>query len=98
MVPGPASRSYGIAVARLAGVPEEVVGRARDLLRELEEGRGTEVRVPGARPVDTAGQLDLFSGAGGDLARDLAELDVDQMTPLEALAKLAEFRERVRRG
>ncbi len=98
VVPGPASRSYGIAVARLAGVPDEVVGRARDLLRELEEGRGAEARVPGARPVDAGGQLDLFSGPGGGLARDIAELDVDQMTPLEALAKLAEFRERVRRG
>ncbi len=95
VVPGPASRSYGIAVARLAGVPDEVVARARELLQRLEEGKGPEA-VPD-RSGATA-QLDLFNDPAASLQRELASLDVDAMTPLEALTRLNELRERARRA
>jgi len=95
VVPGPASRSYGIAVARLAGVPDEVVARARELLQQLEEGKGPEAAPS---PTPSSGQLDLFNDPAAALRKEIAGLDVDSMTPLEALTRLCELRERARRG
>lgn len=92
VVAGPASRSYGIAVARLAGVPQDVVARAKTLLQDLEDGKGPEV-AGSEEP-----QMDLFTEPASALRDDLAALDVDSMTPLEALTRLAELRERARRG
>jgi DNA mismatch repair protein MutS len=98
--PGGANRSYGIQVARLAGLPADVIVRAREILANLEGGEFDErgqPRLAGeavTRPVD-AGQLGLF---GGDAAPTPAEkatldalksLDLDRTTPLEALDVLA---------
>jgi len=96
VVPGPASRSYGIAVARLAGVPDEVVTRAKGLLQQLEEGEGPSARADARTSAPTA-QLDLFHDSASALRRELAGIDVDSMTPLDALARLNELRERARR-
>jgi len=96
VVPGPASRSYGIAVARLAGVPDEVVARARELLRNLETGEGPEVR-PARGGGEPSPQLDLFCRSAEDVIEELAGLDLDSMTPLDALTRLHELRERARR-
>lgn len=87
VVAGPASRSYGVEVARLAGVPPSVVERARVLLRQLEAGEPASQR----RVEPRAAQLDLFAGADTRLRRDLAALDPDRMTPLEALAALSQL-------
>ena len=97
LVPGGANRSYGVAVARLAGVPAIVLARARALLADLEHGRalpsGEHARV---RPVDASGrvQLELFGGAAGPSAVEstLAELDVEQLTPMDALLALARLK------
>ena len=97
VVPGPASRSYGIAVARLAGVPAEVVERARGLLHQLEAGKGPAEIAGCEEPRPVAGQLDLFGDASAALRRELAALDVDAMTPLEALTRLHALVERARR-
>ncbi|MFN8737904.1 MAG: DNA mismatch repair protein MutS, partial [Betaproteobacteria bacterium] len=88
---GPASRSYGLAVAQLAGVNAAVVRRARALLTQLEE------RAAGTRP-----QLDLFAAGAAPAAAEvephdplrerLAELDVDALAPREALALLYELK------
>ncbi len=91
--PGGSDRSYGVHVARLAGLPPEVVGRAGQILRELENGPhgigGREARVA-ERSRD---QLSLFVAAPPSPALErLAELDLDRMTPLEALSTLAELR------
>ena len=92
--PGGADRSYGIDVGRLAGLPAEVIARARALLAILEGEQivaalsGRSASKPFAqRPVD---QLALFSTAEIHpvLAR-LREMDTNSMTPLEALATLA---------
>ena len=99
VVPGPASRSFGVAVARLAGVPEPVVKRARDLLGILEKGGS-----PGGGQREAVGateggrdQLELFaSAAGGDFRSELAGIDVDRLTPLEALQKLHDLARRAR--
>ncbi|HYM15455.1 MAG TPA: DNA mismatch repair protein MutS [Dehalococcoidia bacterium] len=91
IVPGGADRSYGVHVAELAGLPKAVVLRAREVLRELESAE----RGSGA---NQAPQLSLFAATPPDdgLRRDLAGIDVDSMSPLEALTTLYELRNRAR--
>ena len=89
VVDGPASRSYGIAVARLAGVPDPVVARARELLRNLESGAGpggSEGVAAGA--LEATNQIELFGRSEETLRDAVAGIDVDSMTPLEALNRL----------
>ncbi|MDJ0521664.1 MAG: DNA mismatch repair protein MutS [Planctomycetota bacterium] len=100
---GATDRSYGIHVARLAGVPEAVVERARGILKGLEGDRDATVDritfgdAPAPQAHDT--QLGLFMPAPPDpVVEELAQLDVDQMTPVEALQKLDELRKRARRS
>jgi DNA mismatch repair protein MutS len=91
--PGGSDRSYGVHVARLAGLPPEVVGRAAQILRELENGpygTGSREAVVAERARD---QLSLFERAPTSPALErLAQLDPNRMTPLEALSALAELR------
>jgi DNA mismatch repair protein MutS len=91
IVDGPASRSYGVEVARLAGVPGPVVTRARALLAQLERGDGPGLgRDDGvARDGPRGGQLALFPSADEQLRREVARLDPERMTPVEAIAVLA---------
>lgn len=98
VVAGAADRSYGIYVARLAGVPRAVTRRAEELLRELESNerrpRGREAR----RPLGTAegvNQLPLF-GEPDPVIEELKGLDVLALSPLEALTKLFELQQRTR--
>ncbi len=91
ILPGGADRSYGVHVARLAGLPRPVVQRAEELLAALENGAGEkEAARPGAP------QLALFAGADEGLREDLAALEPDGMTPLEALRVLYDLAERAR--
>src|SRR5207247_810016 len=85
IVPRPAPRSYGVEVARLAGVPETVVARARALLAGLETGQGPV----GRGPEPPAAQLSLFSAGEERIRRELAAVDPERLTPLEAVAVLA---------
>jgi DNA mismatch repair protein MutS len=100
IVPGRSDRSYGIQVARLAGLPRPVVERAREILSALERDeltRGGRPSVSGTRS-DPQRQLGLFqapSAADDSLRQRLAAVDVDRMTPLEALALLAELKKDV---
>jgi DNA mismatch repair protein MutS len=89
VVPGPADRSYGIHVAKLAGVPTPVCTRAQEVLRQLErqELKVLEAAAPGPPPR----QLPLFP-AEDTLAARLRALDLDRVTPLEALSTLAELK------
>src|SRR5207244_8434352 len=75
IVPGPASRSYGVEVARLAGVPEPVVARARELLLGLEAGRGPVAPAP----EPPAGQLAPFASGAERLRRELATIDPERL-------------------
>ncbi|HLY37455.1 MAG TPA: DNA mismatch repair protein MutS, partial [Candidatus Binatia bacterium] len=93
VVPGPAPRSYGVEVARLAGVPESVVARARALLAGLEAGRDPAARVASAAPA----QLALFDAGEDRLRRELAALDPERLTPIDALGVLARLVETARR-
>ena len=97
ILPGRSDRSYGIQVARLAGLPASVVDRARDILSGLEQdelarGGRPSVTESGRTPAE---QLPLFAPvpAGDDrVAARLRALDVDRCTPLEALTLLAELK------
>jgi DNA mismatch repair protein MutS len=96
ILPGGADRSYGIHVAQLAGMPRPVIQRAQEVLSELEEGRDRRDRLPRRRaPREAAVQLSLL-GANHALLEELASLDVDGLTPFQAITKLYELRERAR--
>jgi DNA mismatch repair protein MutS len=86
---GSSEHSYGVAVARLAGVPEPVLRRAREVLASLE----LKQRAPEGGPGATEPQMDLFnarsSPAHAELLERLAGLDPDQLTPLQALQELS---------
>jgi DNA mismatch repair protein MutS len=89
--PGGTDRSYGVHVGRLAGLPTTVVERATAILRTLERGR----RV--AAPAEPADQLALFAAAAEHpLLAELRTLDVDGLTPREALEALARLVERAK--
>ncbi len=91
--PGAADRSYGIEVAKLAGLPNEVVVRAREVLAEHEssEHRLSGHLTPGSAPERPA-QLTIFTPLSQPVLEKLREADLDRMTPLEALNLLAELK------
>jgi DNA mismatch repair protein MutS len=96
IVPGRSDRSYGIQVARLAGLPASVIARAREILGALERDeltRGGRPSVSGTAS-DPQRQLALFQAPAADDAvrKKLAAIDVDHMTPMEALSLLAELK------
>ncbi len=91
--PGGADRSYGIQVARLAGLPASLLARAREVLGELELHRPLEVDGPAPAQLD----LGLPASPPHPVLDELALLDVDGLTPREALSKLAELQQRASR-
>jgi DNA mismatch repair protein MutS len=99
IVKGGASHSYGIQVARLAGLPEAVIARAREVLRNLEAGEFEAGAPRLAKSKRTAAppppQLGLFDRSDDPLRRRLEEIDVAVLTPLEALNRLDELKKMV---
>jgi DNA mismatch repair protein MutS len=93
--PGAADRSYGIEVAKLAGLPNEVITRAREVLAEHEsaERQLTEHLSPGAAPPAT--QLTIFTPLSQPVLEKLREVDLNRLTPLEALNLLAELKKEI---
>ena len=98
VVPGGADRSYGIEVGRLAGLPPVVLNRARKLLSryEAESGQGQRGSSGGAAQISSQ-QLGLFAPAH-PLMDELANMNPDSMTPLEALTELNRLVTRARQG
>ena len=93
IVPGGADRSYGVHVARLAGMPPGVVNRAWEVLDDMEARHGAgQVGTGRGNPSQ---QLSLFA-PGQDLTDTVKSLDLSSMTPIEALNKLYELQERAR--
>lgn len=101
LVPGGTSRSYGIQVARIAGVPEDVLERAKEILENLEgENPDASGRVFPARSFSKKGrgdmvQLNLFGDFDRFIVERIQKLNIDAMTPLEALVELNKLKEYV---
>ena len=101
LVPGGTSRSYGIQVARIAGVPEEVLKRAKEILDNLEgedvdeAGRPLLARTFPKKKGEEMVQLSLFGSGDNHLLERIRKLDIASMTPLEALVELNKLKEYV---
>ena len=95
--PGGTDRSYGIQVARLAGLPPPVIERAKSILGDLESERAELAAAldPGP-PRPEAAQLGLFPTALDPILKELGQLDVGSMTPLQALNLLAAWQEKLK--
>ena len=95
---GPADRSYGIDVAKLAGIPGPVTQRAREILKKHEENEhqlSDNLTVRAIRkPKIVVNQLSLFTALEEELRNALREIEVDAITPLEALRLLAELKKK----
>ena len=96
IVEGGASKSYGVHVAKLAGVPKAVIGRSREVLDELQRSFERESRTPqlARKKTKDDAQLTLFKEPGEEMLDELGELDPPTMTPLEALQRLADWKDR----
>ncbi len=101
IVPGAADKSYGIHVARLAGVPRIVLDRAKDILARLErehlddEGKSKLARKSRVKVNNRELQLTLFTAADHPVVDELRKTDLDQLTPLAALNLLRKWQETV---
>jgi DNA mismatch repair protein MutS len=95
IVPGGVDKSYGIHVAQLAGLPRPVLHRAREVLTELESANGREINprihITHKEPSE---QISLFAGKSR-VESELEKLDLDGLTPLEALNKLYELKKKL---
>ena len=121
IMPGSADRSYGIHVGKLAGLPEEVVARAQDILNDLEDGSSNGAPAFNKRdhakresvappvipfsgkkrlraPAETGRELPLFTRPSEEhpLIEEIKEIDIHNLTPLEALNRLNQLREKAR--
>ncbi len=93
IIPGGCDDSYGIEVARLAGMPKEVLARAAEILRGLEAGKSSS-SVSIIQEAERPAQTSLFDvTAPSEVERRLAEADIESMTPLQALLLLSELKE-----
>jgi DNA mismatch repair protein MutS len=94
--PGAASKSYGIEVARLAGLPAAVIERARRVLKQHEkaEQQSVQAEVDTADPV----QLTIFTPLSQRIVDRIEETDINALTPLQALNLLEELQQELRKG
>ena len=96
IVEGPADKSYGIHVAKIAGLPREVVERAQVILAQLESDHVDEsgkVKIPERKTKSRDRQLSLFIESDHPVIEKLKLLDIEQLTPIAALQKLNELRD-----
>ena len=94
IVPGGADQSYGIEVAKLAGVPERIIRRARTILEELEQGAGAGT-ASAAAPPSGAGQMSLMDLGAAEAAERLRRVDVNTLTPIEAMNLIYELKQKL---
>ena len=89
---GGADRSYGVYVAEMAGLPKSVVVRAHNLLKTLSKSERSELEASESMPIIE--QMDIFTNNNDKLQIELNELDINTMTPLDALTKLDELKKK----
>jgi DNA mismatch repair protein MutS len=101
IMPGGTDRSYGIEVARLAGLPSEAIDRAKDILKDLESNGAASKAVGKGAKVSAKRetlQLTLFEGEKHPVIEELEKLDTSVMSPIEAMNKLYELQKRAMKG
>jgi DNA mismatch repair protein MutS len=99
IMPGGTDRSYGVEVARLAGLPKEVIDRATEILADLEKNGAANSLVEKNKPVQAKTkklQMTLFEAERHPVIDDIEKLDLATMSPIEALVKLDEFQKKVK--
>ncbi|MDP6142489.1 MAG: DNA mismatch repair protein MutS, partial [Dehalococcoidales bacterium] len=97
IVPGGVDKSYGIHVAQLAGLPKSVVHRAQEVLTDLEgDNRVVAKPLHKRHRREAATQQLAFFGQKSPLAGELEKLDIDSLTPLEAITKLYELQKKAK--
>lgn len=94
VVPGSVDRSYGIHVARLAGIPREVTSRAAQILDRLEKQARTKIEKEHAKDAREE-QLEIFNAANHRVIRAIKEIDLNTITPLEALNVLSNLKKEI---
>ena len=92
IIEGGADKSYGIHVAELAGIPQPVIQRSREILFELNENPNENVKA--SIEVKKEFQMDLFSKKQSEFLNDLKEIDINKITPIEAMTKLDELKKK----
>jgi DNA mismatch repair protein MutS len=102
LIPGGTNRSYGIQVARLAGIPEALVQRAKEILSRIEDHAPDGRRVGESLAMSTDGirkpvQLDLFRSMENEIIAQLTRIDVNGTTPMEALTLLQKLKEKIQK-
>jgi DNA mismatch repair protein MutS len=102
VIPGGADKSYGIHVAQLAGLPKGVLHRAREVLAELEGDHQQKLprksKGRGPHPPEALTQQLLLFGQSPPVVEEIIKLDMDSLTPLEALNKLYELQKKAKEG
>ena len=93
IVPGAADESYGIEVAKLAGIPDGVIGKAKGYLKELTENGAS---APMSAPAADDGQISLADVGADEVSRILRSTDLNSLTPLEAMNLLFELQKKAR--
>ena len=91
IIPARADKSYGVHVAEMAGLPTVVIQRAKELLLQHSDKKSSY--TPDVN-LDIKPQMDLFSSKQQALNKELSEMDVNEMTPLDALSKLDELKKK----
>ena len=84
--------SYGIDVSRLAGIPEDIIQRAQQILKQLESGALSASKQKAKQQSE---QIQLLPQEDSELVRRLKEIDIEKITPLQAMVLLAELKARV---
>lgn len=92
IVPGGADDSYGIEVAKLAGLPEYIINRAKEILKDLESGNSSIQPVAKPRQEEEDMQLSLMPSVNSAVADKLKQVDVNTLTPIEAINLLYELK------
>jgi DNA mismatch repair protein MutS len=96
VLPGPADRSYGIEVAKLAGLPDEVIRRAREVLAEHENAEfQLTAHIAGRDSAERRAQLTIFTPLSQPVVEKIREVELNSLTPLDALNLLAELKKQV---
>ena len=95
IMPGGTDRSYGIQVARLAGLPQEVIERAKEVLWQLEGNGSTKGMLPLNAATEKV-QLTLFEAEPNPVLLEIEKIDVDTLSPIEAITKLYDIQNKLK--